>query len=101
MISAHDCCVQTITANITATDNSSDCISIGTSPFWTTNISGNPVIQVFCRNRQHCFGGIGSVNSCDDLQQITISERMQQLIAIMMQGKRDPRMSERHAVHGI
>ncbi|MNI56018.1 hypothetical protein D3C73_1110010 [compost metagenome] len=101
MIRAQDRRVQAVAADIPPAYDRSHRVPVGTGPFRPADISGDPVVRIFSAYRQHCLGSRGSVHSSDYLEQITVTECMQQLVAVMMQRKRDVRMGQRHPVHRI
>ncbi|MNI34923.1 hypothetical protein D3C73_889330 [compost metagenome] len=101
MISPHNRRIQPVAADVAPADNRSDRIAVRTGPLRAADKAGNPVIRVFRAKRQHRLGRRGAVHGGNDLQQVPVAKRMQQLIAVMMQREGDGRVRQRHAVHGV
>ncbi|MNY51264.1 hypothetical protein D3C86_1868380 [compost metagenome] len=84
MIGPHNRRIQPVAADVAPANNRSDRIAVRAGPLRAADIAGNPVIRVFRCKRQHCLGGGGAVDGGNNLQQIPVAQRMQQLVAVVM-----------------
>ncbi|SHE11770.1 Uncharacterised protein [Chlamydia abortus] len=101
MVALQNSLNESIIANIPSINQRRDSESVRPRPFRQRNEPGQRIIQCLPGNGNHFLGCRTSIDGCDDLQQITVAQRPQQRVAVMLKGESYFGVCERQPVHEI